>query len=174
MKEKILNAYQPPEHFQEAEKLPPVVEEAADDNTELWLIRIPANEIGPADLVEQKVKINPNVIDGIVGHFANSQGEDYNIVKRSKVGKMQPYAFIPNGADPLVVRTIACQVGFVKSLPVMKDSNENSHHRSKDGGVTENEPTTSGLTSEKEHGSLLGVEKPAKKKRRRSEASELK
>lgn len=45
MKEKVLNAYQPPEHFEEVGQLPPVVQEAADDNTELWLIRFPANEV---------------------------------------------------------------------------------------------------------------------------------
>lgn len=42
---KHLNGYSPGDAFKEVPLLPPLVEEAATSNTELWLVQLPVNEV---------------------------------------------------------------------------------------------------------------------------------
>ncbi|KAL2651182.1 hypothetical protein R1flu_019310 [Riccia fluitans] len=115
--------YTPPEHFKLVEGAEPLVEEALDSNTELWLVRIPANEISQEDLVEKKLRINVNSANAEVGHFYSSQGQEYRIVKQDCGDYVQPYAIVPSESGHFRVKKIRRQVGFVRSLGLAKDPN---------------------------------------------------
>ncbi|KAG6553574.1 hypothetical protein Mapa_004488 [Marchantia paleacea] len=114
--------YAPPEHFQLVDGAEPLVGEALDSNTELWLVRIPANEISQEDLVEKKLRISVDSADGKVGHFFTLQGQEYNIVKQDSGDVVQPYAAVPTESGRFRVRKIRRQVGFVRNIGVFKDS----------------------------------------------------
>ncbi|BBN00218.1 hypothetical protein MPTK1_1g27370 [Marchantia polymorpha subsp. ruderalis] len=118
----VKSRYAPPEHFQLVDGAEPLVGEALDSNTELWLVRIPANEISQEDLVEKKLRISVDSADGKVGHFFTLQGQEYNIMKQDSGDVVQPYAAVPTESGQFLLRKIRRQVGLVRNIGVFKDS----------------------------------------------------
>ncbi|KAL3700434.1 hypothetical protein R1sor_018456 [Riccia sorocarpa] len=142
--------YSPPEHFKLLEGAEPLVEQALDSNTELWLVRIPANEISQEDLVEKKLRINVNSADGEVGQFCSSQGQEYRIVKQDCGDYIQPYAIVPSTSGHFRVRKIRRQVGLVRSLGVAKDTNASETSSQRDQEVVNPEKPVDKLPKKKQ------------------------
>ncbi|KAG0564354.1 hypothetical protein KC19_8G103800 [Ceratodon purpureus] len=111
-----LTAYSPGDAFKEVDTLPPLVEEAASPNTELWLVQLPVNELGPKDLMDKQWTMQPPDSDGKIGHFYSTRGDVYNVVN-DNVDRKKLYAMMP-GSSQHSVRRITSKVCFRRFLEV--------------------------------------------------------
>lgn len=179
---KHLNGYSPGDAFKEVDPLPPLVEDAASSHTELWLVQLPVNELGPKDLMDKQWTMQPLDPDGKIGHFYSSRGEVYNVVKES-VDRKKLYAMMP-GSSQHSVRRITSKVCFRRHLEVQPAT---SLGRTKSGVMTSEaksrgDSTKSAsvqkraLTDEKQTSTVTEgsvgnseVEKESKKKKKKKE-----
>ncbi|KAH9549483.1 hypothetical protein CY35_10G022500 [Sphagnum magellanicum] len=111
-------SYMPPDSFQQLENIVPLVEDVgSNNNTELWLVQLPSNELGAKDLMEQQWNMQvADDADCKLGHFYSSRGEMYDVVKQ-EMDSTKLFAIFPNAATQLSVHRITQQICFRKNIP---------------------------------------------------------
>ncbi|CAM6018413.1 unnamed protein product [Sphagnum balticum] len=111
-------SYMPPASFQQLENIVPLVEDVgSNNNTELWLVQLPSNELVAKDLMGQQWNMQAaDDADCKLGHFYSSRGEMYDVVKQ-EMDSTKLFAIFPNAATQFSVRRITQQVCFRKNIP---------------------------------------------------------
>lgn len=177
------SGYSPGDGFRQVELLAPLVEEAASSNTELWLVQLPVNELGPKDLMDKQWVIQPPDSDGKIGHFYSIRGDICNVVTEN-VDRKKLYAIMP-GSSQHSVRRITSKVCFRRQLEIQKETSLGG--RSIRSGITSGEKSRGdstrsvqkrALTDEKQtsgvtEGSVGNseVKKESKKKKKKTDLS---
>lgn len=178
-----MEIYQPADSFKQIDPHPPLLEDAASASTELWLVQLPVNELGPKDLMDKQWTMHTADLDNKLGHFYSSRGEVYNVVKEN-VESRKLFAILPDSTD-YSVRRITSKICLRRHIELQKGVSVSGHAKSE---VTTSETKSRADSTKSQHkraltddrqastvteasvGNMEGVESETKKKKKKSKA----
>lgn len=95
------------------------MDDAYQDDTELWLVQIPNTELGPNDLLDKQWRMRTEPRDGKLGRFFNSRGQTIEVLQQKDLEGPQTHAFVPiSSTESFAVRKITQRVSFVRRFEV--------------------------------------------------------